>query len=218
MLWRECASAELSHLVHRNEWTDVFHIHLLNLVVLVRSAETVEEVDEWNASLQCCQVSNSREVHHFLYRTFAKHSETCLTASHHVAVVTEDTEWVAGNGTCRNVEYRWEQLARNLVHVRNHQKKTLRSSEGGSERTCLERTVYSTCCTSLRLHFLYENCVAEEILATCNCPLIHVLSHWRRWSDGVDGSHLGEHVCYMSRSGVTITSDKFLFFTHIINR
>ena len=75
-----------------NQWTDVFHIHLLDLVVLVRSTETVEEVNERNLCLQCSQVRNCREVHNLLNRTRAEHSEASLAASHYVLVVTEDTK------------------------------------------------------------------------------------------------------------------------------
>ena len=50
-----------------NERTDVFHVHHLNLVILVRGAETVEEVDERNVCLESRKVRNSCEVHHFLY-------------------------------------------------------------------------------------------------------------------------------------------------------
>ena len=74
------------------ERTDVFHVHLLDLVILVRCAETVEEVDKRNLCLESSEVRNSREVHNFLYRTRAEHSEACLTASHNVLMVTKDTK------------------------------------------------------------------------------------------------------------------------------
>ena len=35
MLWRQGAVAELAHLVHRNERTDIFHVHLFNLLVFM---------------------------------------------------------------------------------------------------------------------------------------------------------------------------------------
>ena len=91
---RECAIAELLERLHVNEWTQVFHIHYLNLLVLVRSTETVEEVEEWHAALDSSEVSNTSEVHHLLYATLSEHSETCLAARHHVLVVAEDTKSV----------------------------------------------------------------------------------------------------------------------------
>ena len=141
--------AETLDVVPVNQWEDVLIVETLNLVILVRSAETVEEVHEGNLSLQTGEVGNSGHIHDFLYRTFAKHGETSLTASHYVLMVTEDTERVAGQRTGRNVEYAGEQLTGNLVHVRNHQKKTLRSREGSGQGTSLERTMNCTGSTTL---------------------------------------------------------------------
>ena len=53
MLWAQAACTELSECFHVNQWTKVFHVHFLNLLILVRGAETVEEVDEWHACFQC---------------------------------------------------------------------------------------------------------------------------------------------------------------------
>ena len=92
MFWSEGASAEFLHLVHRHEWTEILLIHHFDLLVFVAGAETVKEVDEGHAAFECSQVCYCREVHHFLHRTFAEHCETSLAASHHVAVVAEDTE------------------------------------------------------------------------------------------------------------------------------
>ena len=51
MFGREGTVAELADLVHGNERTKVFLVHHLNLLVFVRSAEAVEEVDEGHAAL-----------------------------------------------------------------------------------------------------------------------------------------------------------------------
>ena len=201
---RECAIAELLERLHIEERTQVFHIYYLYLLVLVRGAETVEEVEEWHAALDSSEVSHTCEVHDLLYATFSQHSEARLAARHHVLVVAEDTEGVACQGTSRHVENRWDKLTRDLVHVRNHEEQTLAGGEGGGESTCVECAVHSTCSTCLRLHLLYQHCLAEEVLATCCSPLVHVLRHRRRWGDRIDGSHLGEHIRDMRRSSVTI--------------
>ena len=65
----QCTVTEVLNELFLNQWTDVFHIHFLDLVVLVRSTETVEEVNERNLCLQCSQVRNCREVHNLLNRT-----------------------------------------------------------------------------------------------------------------------------------------------------
>ena len=88
----EGAIAETLHVSFVEQRTDILLVHQLNLMVLMRCTETIEEVNKRNAGLQCCKVSYSSEVHHLLYRTFAQHGETSLAASHHVLMITEDTE------------------------------------------------------------------------------------------------------------------------------
>ena len=176
---RECTIAELLERLHINEWAQVFHIYYLYFLVLVRGTETVEEVEEWHAALDSSQVSYTSEVHDLLYAALSEHSETGLTARHHVLMVAEDTKSVRSQCTSRHVEYRRYQLTCDLVHIRDHQEQTLASGEGSGEGTCVECAVHSTCSTCLRLHLLYQHCLAEEVLATCSSPLIHVLRHWR---------------------------------------
>ena len=166
VLGREGAVAELAHLVHRHEGADVFHIHLLNLLILVGGAEAVEEVDKRHAAFEGCEMGNGRKVHDFLHRAFAEHGKARLAACHDIAVVAEDTERVRGKGAGRYVEHAGQQLAGNLVHVGNHQQQALRGGESCGERTCLQRTVHGTGGTAFRLHFLYFHRVAEEVLAT----------------------------------------------------
>ena len=176
---RECAIAELLERLHVNERTQVFHIYYLYFLVLVRGTETVEEVEEWHAALDSSKVSYTSEVHHLLYATFSEHCKARLTARHYVLVVAEDTEGVASESTSRNMEYRRDQLTCDLVHIRDHQEKTLASGEGSGESTCVECAVHSTCSTCLRLHLLYQHCLAEEVLATCCSPFVHILCHGR---------------------------------------
>ena len=68
-LWSQSTVAEVLDELWLNQWTDVLHIHLLYLVVLMRSTETIEEVDERNLCLQSSQVRNCRKVHNLLNRT-----------------------------------------------------------------------------------------------------------------------------------------------------
>ncbi len=201
---RQSTLTELLECLVVNERTEILHIHRLYLLVLVRSTETVEEVEERYAALDSSEVSNTCEVHHLLYGSLSEHSETGLAASHDILVVTEDTEHVRSERTSRYMEDGRDELTGDLVHVRDHEEQTLRSRESGGQRTCVQRTVNSTCCTGLRLHLLHEYGLAEKVLATCGCPLVHVLCHRRRRRDRIDSSYLGEHVSHMCRSCVTI--------------
>ena len=67
-LWGECTVAELLYILHWSDSLDVFHVHHFNLVILVRSTETIKEVYEWNLCLKSSKVRNSSEVHNLLNR------------------------------------------------------------------------------------------------------------------------------------------------------
>ena len=129
-------------------------------------------------------------------------------------MVSEDGQRMACQGARTYIDYAWEQLSGNLVHIRDHQQQTLGSCVGRCQRTCLQRAVNGTGSTGFRLHFLYQYCFAEDVLATCGSPFIYVFSHSRRGGDGVDSGYLGEHIRDMCSSLVTITSNEFLLFSH----
>ena len=129
-------------------------------------------------------------------------------------MVAKDTQRVCCHGTCAHMEHAGEQLTCNLVHIWNHQQEALAGGKGRCQSTCLQRTVHRTSSTSLRLHLLNHDSIAEQILSALCCPLVHMLRHWRRRSDRIDGSHLAEHVSHMSGTGITIPCHKFLFFCH----
>ena len=94
-------------------------------MILMRCTETIEEVDERNGSLQRSKMRNGRKIHDFLHGARTEHGETCLAAGHHILMVTEDTERMTCECTCRDVEHTWQKFTGNLVHVRNHQEQTL---------------------------------------------------------------------------------------------
>ena len=66
-LRRHSTVAEALDVLFLNEGTNILLVEQLNLVILVRSAEAVEEVNEGHASLQRCQVSSSGHIHNLLY-------------------------------------------------------------------------------------------------------------------------------------------------------
>ena len=65
------------------------------------------------------------EVHDFLNVALAEHCETCLAASHDITVVTEDVQSLCRDCSCADVEHTRKLLSSNLVHVRDHQQKSL---------------------------------------------------------------------------------------------
>ena len=137
-LRRKGAVAEIRESLLVNEGLQILSFEHFNLLDFMRSAETIEEVHERHASFDRSEVSHTGQVHHFLHRTFGQHGKTSLTSRHHVLVVTEDRECVRGNGTCRNVEHAREEFTRNLIHVGDHQEKTLRCGESRGQCTSLK--------------------------------------------------------------------------------
>ena len=180
----------------------------------MRGAETVEEVQEGNRRLDGGQVGYTREVHNLLHGAFGQHGEAGLAAGHHILVVTEDAQGVRGNGARRHVEHRGELLAGDFVHIGNHQQQTLRCSVGCGESTCHQRAVHGACGTALRLHFLHQYGLAEDVLASCGGPFVHELGHCRGGGDGIDCGNLREHVGDVGRSLVSVTGQKLFFFAH----
>ena len=88
---RKGAVAEAFYFSRVYKLCNLILIDDFNLLVFVRCTESVKEVDERNIGLECCQMRNGRQIHNLLYGTGAEHGKSCLTTSHHVLMVTEDT-------------------------------------------------------------------------------------------------------------------------------
>ena len=196
--------AELLNSLHVAHFLQISVVPLLDLLVLVRSTETIEEVQEGDLALDGCQMSHGRQIHNFLHAALDQHCEAGLAACHNVAVITEDVQGLGSNGTCRNIEHAGQLLRSDLVHVGDHQQQALRSGEGGGNSTCTQRAVHCAGCAGLRLHLDDLDLIAEDVLLTCCRPLVHRVSHRRRRGNGVDGSHVRVGICYMSGSGIAI--------------
>src|SRR5574344_1128501 len=90
--WCKSTITEFFNEFRFNQRTNIFHIHLFDLMVFVRCTETIKEVDERYRCFKCCQVRNRRKIHYFLNRTRTEHCEACLAASHNILMITEDTQ------------------------------------------------------------------------------------------------------------------------------
>ena len=190
--------AELLHSLHVAHFLQVGVVPLLDLLVLVRGTEAVEEVQERHLALDRCQVSNGGQVHDLLHAALSQHSKTGLTAGHDVAVVTEDVQGLGSNGTSRHIKHAGQLLCCDLVHIGDHQQQALRGGKGGGNSTSAQGAVHCTGCTSLRLHLDDLDLVAEDVL------LVHRVSHRRRRGNGVDGSDVRVGIGYMGGSGIAI--------------
>ena len=173
----ESSCSEFVDCVHVDQFADLFVIDDFDLLDLMRCSESIEEVQERNSALDSRKVSYAAEVHNFLNGAGAQQCESCLTAGHNVRVVAEDTKSVSSKCSSRYVEYARKELACDLVHVRDHQKKTLRSCVCRCERACLQRSVYSTCCACFGLHLYHFDFLSENVLVAMRSHIIDDLCH-----------------------------------------
>ena len=139
-------------------------------------------------------MSHRREVHDLLDVALGEHGEAGLAASHDVGVVAEDVQSVGRDGTGRHVEDGRQALARDLVHVRDHQEQALRSRVRGGQSARAERAVDGAGGACLRLHLDHVDRRAEDVLAALGCPLVDVVGHRAGRRNGIDSRYLGVRI------------------------
>ena len=134
----------------RSETLNIFHIHHIfqiiiipnfDLLDLVRSTETIKEMKERNGTLKCGEVRNCTEIHNFLRVIGAKHCITGLAAGINIRMIAENIQRMGRYAACRYMNYRRKKLTGDLIHIRDHEKKTLRRRVSGCERTGGKRAV-----------------------------------------------------------------------------
>ena len=188
------------------EGLDSVHVdHLGEIVVvpdgdlldLVGGAEAVEEVQERNLALDGGEVRHGSEVHDLLDVALGEHGEAGLAAGHDVGVITEDVQSVGGDATGGHVEDARQALARDLVHVRDHEQQALRRRVGRGQSTGTERTVNGTSGTGLGLHLDDVDGRAEDVLLALRGPLVDMVGHRAGRRDRVDTRNFGERIRYV---------------------
>ena len=161
----------------------------VDLVDLVRGAEPVEEVHERDARTHRGGVGDECEVLRLLHRRRAEHRPAGHPGAHHVGVVAEDRQRVGGQGAGGDVDHARRQLARDLVHVGEHQEQALGRREGRAEGALLNRAVQRSGSTGLGLHLDHLGDRPPQVRASGSRPGVGVLAHGRGRSDGVDRDH-----------------------------
>ena len=208
------SGAEGRNRVHVHHVLQVLVIPHLDLLQLVRGTEAVKEVQERHSALDGRKVRNRAEVHDFLYVGLCEHRKARLTTRHNVAVVTENVQRVAGKGSGRDVEYARQQLARDLVHVRDHQQQALRRRVRRRQCARVQRAVYRARCARLRLHLLHLHRRAEDVLAARCRPLVHIVRHRARRRDRIDRRYFRKRIRYMG--GRVIAVHRFVVSLHTL--
>ena len=179
------------HVAHLGQILVVPHGDLLDLVA---GAEAVEEVDEGDLALQRGQMRHGGQIHDFLRVGFAEHGEAGLTTGHDVGVIAKNVQGVGSDATRGDVEDARELLARDLVHVRDHQEQTLRSRVGGGQSTGAEGAVHCAGSTGFGLHLDDLDRGAEDVLATLGRPLVDMVGHRAGRRNGIDSRYLGVRI------------------------
>ena len=130
-------------------------------------------------------------------------------------MVAEDVQRMGSNAARRNVDNARQQLAGDLIHIRDHQEQALRRRVGGRQRAGCERAVHGARRTGFGLHLRYADFTAEKILSAGSRILIGLISHDRRRRDRIDRSNVGKRIGNMRGSVVAIHG--FHFSCHLIN-
>ena len=203
MLRVQSAGTEGRHRVAVKQLIHILIVDRFDLLDLVGGAEAVEEMHEGNAALDGGKVRHKRKIHDFLHGSGSKHGKAGLAAAHHVAVIAEDGERMVSKRTGGNVEHAGQQLAGDLVHVRDHQQ-ALGSGEGRGQRARGKGAVHGARSARLGLHLSDADLLAEQVLPAVGRPVICNLRHRGRRGDGIYRCYIGERICDMRGSGIAI--------------
>ena len=167
-------------------------------------AEAVKEVDEGHPALDGGQMGHGGQVHDLLNAALGQHGKAGLAAGHHVGVVAEDVQGVGGHGTGGDVEHAGKQLARDLVHIGDHEQQALGGGVSSGQGAGGQRAVNGAGGAGLRLHLDDLDGIAEDVFQSGGGPLVNVVGHGAGRGDGVDTRHLGERIADMRRRGVAV--------------
>ena len=163
-------------------------------VQFVRRAKAVEEMQERYARLQRRGLRDQRAVVRLLDRRRAEERKARHPRGHDVRMVTEDRQRRRRERARRHMKHRRGQLARDLVHVREHQHQPLRRGERRRQRARLQRAVHRARRAALGLHLLHGRQVAPQVRHAFGHPLVGQLRHHRRRRDREDRAHFVEPV------------------------
>ena len=188
------------------ELIHIFIVDELDLLNLMGGTETVKEVEERNGAFDCGKMRNKRKVHDFLHGRGSQHGKTGLAAAHDVAVIAKDRQGMRRERTGADMEHAGQELAGDLIHIRDHQQQALRRREGRRKRAGFQRAVDCARSTAFRLHLRDTDFLSEQIFAAVCRPIVSDLRHRR---GGIDRRYIGKCICNMRCSGVAIDGHGF---------
>ena len=205
----QCAGTEGGHGIAVEELIHIFIVDELDLLNLMGGTETVKEVEERNGAFDRGKMRNKRKVHDFLHGRGSQHGKTGLAAAHDVAVIAKDRQGMRRERTGADMEHAGQELAGDLIHIRDHQQQALRRRKGRRKRAGFQRAVDCARSTAFRLHLRDTDFLSEQIFAAVCCPIVRDLRHRRGRRDGIDRRYIGKCICNMRCSGVAIDGHGF---------
>ena len=108
-----------------------------------------------------------------------------------------------------NVHDHGQKLARDLIHVGDHQQKALRRGVSSGESARGEGTVNGARRAAFRLHFGNLQLLAPHVGSFGGSPLVGGFGHRRRGGDGVDGGNFRKRIRYVRCGGVAVDGHFF---------
>ena len=114
--------------------------------------------------------------------------------------------------TGRNMENTGKQFTADLVHIRNHQQKTLRRCKRCCQCSGFQGSVNRTGGACFGLHFCDTHFLSEQVDSAVCSPFIGYFRHRRRRSDRVDCSNIGKRIRNVCSSGIAINRHGFCHY------
>ncbi len=192
---------------------DILIVNGFNLLNLMGCAESVKEVKEGNPALDCRQMGNRCQIHCFLNTGGCQHGKPCLPTCHNILMITENGQGMGSQSPCADMKYCRQQFSGNLVHVGDHQQKSLGCGVRRCQSASGKGAMYGSGCAALRLHLNDLYFLSENVFLPMGGPLVHMLRHWRRRRYGINGGYLGKGIGHICCCLVTIHG--FDLFSHL---
>ena len=153
-----------------------------------------------------------QDQHQQTHKGHGQHGKAGLAAGHHVGVVAENAEALAREGARGDVEHGRRKLARDFVHVGDHQEEALRRGKRRSHRARRERAVHGTGGAAFGLHLDHARNRAPDVRLRERGELVARLSHGRGRGDRIDRGHFGARERDLGSGGIAVNHDLFSHF------
>ncbi len=124
-------------------------------------------------------------------------------------MVAENVQRVSRKGASRNMHNHRHKLARNFIHIGDHQQKSLRSGVSARQSTRAKRTVNGARSSAFRLHFSNLNFLTPHVCPSRGSPFVGDFRHRGRGSDGVNCRYLRKGIRNVTRGGIAVDCQFF---------